>query len=84
MSNCSSACVTPGAHATFGECMRAKNLRLSDTSSADYKRGHEWFQSVKEYRDARAQGIQPKSTQLRDVREAVALSRHYDKPVEMA
>lgn len=84
MSNCSSACPTPGQHATFGECMRAKNLRLSDHSSMDYQRGHNWFQGIKEYRDARAQGIQPKTSNLRDVREAVALSKKYDKPVEMA
>lgn len=81
--NCSSSCPTPGKHATFGECVRAKGLRLSE-KKGDYARGHNWFQGIKEYREARAQGIQPKTSNLKDVREAVSLSRKYDKPVEMA
>lgn len=80
---CSSVCLTPGMHSTYGECIRAKSLRLSDKSTPDYQRGHKWFQGVAEYRDARKQGIQPKTSRLEDVREAVALSKKYDKPVEM-
>jgi hypothetical protein len=80
--NCSAKCATPGAHKTFGECVRAKDLRLSE-KKGDYQRGHDWFQGVKEYREARAQGIQPKSSNLAHVREAVAVSQAYDKPAEM-
>lgn len=34
MSNCSTGCPTPGAHATWGECMRAKNPRVAWAASA--------------------------------------------------
>lgn len=34
MSNCSSGCPTPGAHETWGECMRAKNTRVGWAASA--------------------------------------------------
>jgi hypothetical protein len=78
---CSSGCPTQD-HSSYGECLRSKGARTSQ-QTGDYARGWAWEQSIKEYRHARSQGIQPKSTQLGAVREAVALSQKYDKPVEM-
>lgn len=34
MSNCSSGCPTPGAHASWGECVRDKNTRVAWAASA--------------------------------------------------
>ena len=78
---CSTGCPTQD-HASYGECLRSKGARAAQ-QKGDYARGWAWEQSIKEYRDARRQGIKPKSTQLPHVREAVALSKKYDKPVEM-
>jgi len=39
---------------------------------------------IKEYRAARSQGIQPRSTQLKDIRSAVSRSRALDKAVKDA
>ncbi len=76
MSNCSSSCPTKD-HATFGECLRSKNLRVGWAAShkgIDRTKEKRWEQGLQEYRDARAAGIQPASTNVRDVRAAVAAS----------
>lgn len=41
-----------------------------------------WNAELKEYRDARSQGIQPATTKTRDIRAAVALSNAVDKPFD--
>lgn len=76
--NCSSGCPTPGAHATWGECMRAKNTRVGWAASAagrDKTRDKNWDRELQEYRDARAQGIQPRGTSTAAIREAVDISQ---------
>ena len=80
MSNCTSGCRTQD-HESYGECLRDKNLAShNSTQSVD----GEYFKNVKntaeitEYRAARAQGIQPRSTNLQDIRDAVDGSRKFD------
>lgn len=76
MSNCSSSCPTQD-HATWGECVRAKGLRVGWAAShkgIDRTKEKQWEKGLEEYRSARAQGIQPASTNVRDVRAAVAAS----------
>lgn len=71
--NCSSSCQSKD-HETWGECVRAKNLKtnalnpevLSVQKSAD--------KTLAAYRKARKYGIQPKTTQARDVERAVRIS----------
>lgn len=69
---CTSSCSTPGAHQTFGECMRAKGLRIGYCNSAagqDYTAQKQLDSDLAFYRDARRQGVQPASTR-RDAVEA--------------
>lgn len=57
-----------GKHATFGACIRAKNI----TVSSDTRKG--WDRELELYRSAREQGIQPASTRTASSREALDLS----------
>ncbi len=61
--------------ATMGACLRGKNLNLGDLRGADA--AHEY--ELKSYRDARAQGVQPKSTRLKDTREAMRISERHGR-----
>lgn len=81
MSNCTTGCPTQD-HSSYGECLRSKRPRVA-SEGGDYKAGLKWETEIKEYRDARRQGIQPKTTQLSDIRQAVSLSQTYDTPVSM-
>ncbi len=85
MSACTSGCLTQD-HATYGQCLKSKapKVTTADTrNKGDYAFRSNWTQEVKEYRDARAQGIQPKSSSLSDIRTAVAASRQLDTAVSM-
>lgn len=71
--NCSAGCKTRD-HASFGECLKAKNMRVGWARSAagiDLTQQKKWDSRLNEYRSARQQGIQPKSSKLRDIRRAV-------------
>lgn len=71
---CTTSCPTPGMHATWGDCLRAKNLRIGWANSAggkDYSAQKRWDSRLGEYRAARKQGIKPTSTKLPDIRHAV-------------
>lgn len=82
MSVCTSGCLTQD-HTSYGECLRSKSAGVGViTPSAEYQGRKKWWTEIKEYRDARAQGIQPKSTQLADIRGAVSRSRAADKPMQ--
>ena len=80
MSNCTSGCKTQD-HASYGECLRAKNaVDKNSTRSVDdlYAKNALNTMEITEYRAARAQGIQPKTTRLPDIRQAVAASKKAD------
>lgn len=72
MSNCSSKCPTPGAHTTFGQCMRAKNVRLGDVGGGGIAKG--WDSDLYAYADARKAGIQPSGVDRASVDRAVRIS----------
>lgn len=79
---CSTRCATQD-HATFGECMRAKSLRVAYCRSAagmDATRQRKWDNELQAYRDARAQGIQPEGTTLPKIRRALDASDKTGKP----
>lgn len=89
--NCSSGCPTPGAHKTWGECMRAKNTRVGWAASAsglDLTKEKRFQKELSDYRDARRQGVQPAGTTGGKVQEAMRLSEdtgrafNAEKPVE--
>lgn len=74
--NCSASCKTKD-HRSWGECVKSKNLRVGWANSAagiDLTKQKKWDSRLQEYRDARRQGIQPKSSKLRDIRQAVKVS----------
>lgn len=73
---CTTGCATQD-HASYGECLRGKNLRVAYCNSAggmDYTEQKKWDASLDNYREARAQGIQPSGTRPDQVRNAVAIS----------
>lgn len=73
---CSSNCSTQD-HKTYGECLRAKNLRtayMQDWKGADYTRQKRADRELDLYRSARNQGIQPKSTRRNDIERAIRIS----------
>jgi hypothetical protein len=77
MSSCTSGCPNPGTHESWGACLQAKALRIGWANSAagiDLTKQKKWDMRIREYRDARRQGIKPASTRLKDVREAVKVS----------
>lgn len=67
---CSSGCPTPGAHATWGECLRAKSLQVADVQAHHYNTGQ--HRQIKEYVRAREAGLQPATVFKRDVDKAWA------------
>jgi len=78
--SCRTGCPTQD-HESWGECLRASNLQLNtgDAKANLIATGwtqKKWDNELKEYRDARAQGITPKSTKTADIRKAV---EHSDK-----
>lgn len=82
MNRCSPNCPTQD-HETWGACQRAKNLHLGvDQTKANYRVSNRYWTEIKEYREARAQGIQPRSTNLNDIRSAVNASKRNDLAIQ--
>lgn len=74
---CSSGCLTPGAHKTWGECVRDKNLKSAvSIPGKDYDRSGQkaWDRRIDSYKQARSEGIQPASTRASDIKAAVQQS----------
>ena len=75
--SCSSGCLTPGVHKSWGECVKAKSLRVAYCNSAsgqDFTAQKRWDAELDLYASARRQGIQPESTRTPDIRAAIELS----------
>ena len=79
MSNCRSGCKTQD-HANWGECARAANLSISnEVASLSIKKTD---RELSAYRDARKLGIQPASTQMKDIQKAVRVSEKIGKAAQ--
>ena len=81
---CSTNCPTQD-HQTFGECLRAKGLRIAYCNSAagqDYTAQKKWDADLAAYKDARRQGIQPSGTSRAQVDRAVQMSDKVGKAYE--
>lgn len=74
---CSSACPTPGAHQTWGECIRAKGLQIGDLKGHDINKQGE--KDLAAYAAARRQGIQPSGIERSAVDRAVRISESAGK-----
>lgn len=73
---CSSNCKT-GPHSTYGECLRAKNMKtayMQEWKGKDASAQKRADKNLDAYQTARAEGIQPKSTRPADVQRAVQIS----------
>jgi len=68
---CSSSCPNPGTHRSYGECMRAKGIRVEKLDRTQQKKADK---NLDAYADARRYGIQPQSTRPHHVQQAVAIS----------
>lgn len=79
---CRSGCLTQD-HSTWGECLRASNLRIAycGINGGDATKQKKWDAELQEYRDARAQGIEPATTRTKDIREAVKQSDKHGEAV---
>lgn len=78
---CRQGCATPGAHRSWGECLRAANVHVPQQESQFHGRGYSprvWDAEIRAFKDASAQGIIPASTRMNDIRSAVAASRAAD------
>lgn len=74
--NCTSTCGDRNHH-TWGECMRAKKLRIAYCKShlgQDYTREKHWDAELAEYKSAHDAGIRPDGTTTDKVRFAVEQS----------
>ncbi len=75
---CRTGCPTQD-HSNWGECLRSANLAMNagDAKGGFVDNGYtqrKWNAELKAYKDARAEGIQPKSTKMKDIKAAVAAS----------
>lgn len=71
LSKCRTGCPTQD-HESWGECLRAANLSISNERvAADIKNTD---RELSAYRDARKLGIQPASTKMKDIQKAVRVS----------
>lgn len=77
---CRSGCPTQD-HRSWGECAR-ESVRFGLWHSPAVQRENDWNGELAEYRDARAQGIQPATTKRADIRAAVAVSQAADRPFD--
>lgn len=71
--SCSSSCRTRD-HATWGECIRAKNLRTNALEPEQLSRQKHADKTLDAYAAARKHGIQPKTTRARDIERATRIS----------
>lgn len=72
---CRSGCRTQD-HGSWGECARAANLKVAyaGIGGGDATKQKKWDRELQAYRDARAEGIQPASTQMKDIVRAKEVS----------
>lgn len=54
---CSTGCPTPGAHKSFGECLRNKGIQIADVDARVVN--NTVYRDQNEYAEARAEGMQP-------------------------
>lgn len=70
---CASSCRTQD-HATYGACLRAKNLRTSALDGEAISVQKAADKTLDDYAKARSYGIQPASTRAHDVQAAIQVS----------
>lgn len=81
---CRTGCPTQD-HANWGECVRASNLQLStgDANSRRVMTNKAWDAEMNAYQDAVRQGLDPKTTSMKDIVAAKAMADVAGKPVQL-
>lgn len=69
---CSTGCPTPGAHKSWGECVRSKRLQLSDIAA--HEDNNIIYRASDMYREAREDGLQPDKVSVAAVTHARRVS----------
>jgi hypothetical protein len=79
--NCSSGCPTPGAHKSWGECVRSKNAKTlwvaPDNNLTTQK---QWQKDIDAFRAAKRQGINPEGSGRAQVERAIKVSNETGNP----
>lgn len=70
MSACRSGCATPGAHKNWGDCLRDAGVQIDRHGLRHSGVEKDKDRRLTRYEDARRQGLQPSSTDWKDVRAA--------------
>lgn len=81
MSNCTSGCPLQTCE-SYAACLQGKGVKVAYCNSAagfDATAQKKWDRDLAAYSDARAQGIQPSSTDRAAVNRAVAISNESGK-----
>lgn len=76
MSNCRTGCATRD-HASYSACLRAAAIKVAYCNSAggqDFTKQKAWDKELDAYQAARAEGIQPATTQMKSIEAAKAIS----------
>lgn len=83
---CSSGCPTPGIHASWGECIRAKGTKVMglESTAGDYTSNQKMHRENAAYRDALAEGLQPQAPTQAAVDKARRAADLVGKPVPTA
>jgi hypothetical protein len=80
---CASTCKTQ-SHATYGECLRSKGLAVTGLESTNpsfsRKAQKSWDSELDLYESAVKQGIQPETTNRKDVEAAIEASQILESP----
>jgi hypothetical protein len=80
--NCRTGCPTQD-HESYAECLRNSTVRIAYSSSAsnmDYSAQKRWDRELAEYRDLKAQGIQPGGSTRYHLDKAKQISDETGKP----
>lgn len=84
--SCASSCKNPGTHRSYGECLRSKGIAVTGLESTNPSFTREatkkWDSDLDAYAAARADGIQPASTQRHHVDAAVEVSQQLQIPFD--
>ena len=83
--SCASSCTTQD-HKSYGACLRSKHLSVTglESTSPSFTREREkdWNSELDLYEQARKEGIQPATTQRKDIETAMQISDAFQKPYQ--
>lgn len=68
---CTSGCPTQD-HESYGQCLRSKGVAVVDPAGRVHRSA--WDKEMDSYLDAKRQGVQPASTNQKDIDKAMAIS----------